>query len=199
RARMAVKAALNVDSSHLPSRMLALQLAQAEQDWEGALEQLGELEKLKVDADYLDRQRAIAYVNLGRTAEAKKIYQGWTEKHPKQFAGYQGLAGLLEQAKDYKGALAELRKWQAKVGKKPLRNDSAFQMEVRLLVRTGKEGEANRLIESYIEKQQKDYRKELEDVIAKAKGKTKEELEKARPQMESNNEMNLQVVAANAL
>jgi tetratricopeptide (TPR) repeat protein len=199
RARRYAEAAVRVDPNHVPSRVMAVQLAQLDLDYATALKHLDELERLKWNADDLDRARAVIYTNLDQRDKAKEIYQRWVTKYPDQFAGYAGLAQLRELVKDYPGALAELRRWKAKVGKKKLlRHDTSFQMEVGYLVRTGKADEAKKLADAYLAKHQENFANTLKEEIEKAKQPRKKNLTDNQADLLANNEINLLLLAADA-
>jgi hypothetical protein len=164
-ARTEVARALQIDPSYTPALALSARLAADVEDWEACLANAEELERslygtpdARRESDrapaphsVLDRTqptmtaanawRAAALEHLGRTEEAKRVYQELVKKHPKLSTGYLGLAGMRERAKDMPGALEYVRQWRSQ-------NPSdarGLAAEVRLLVKSGKADEANRV------------------------------------------------------
>jgi tetratricopeptide (TPR) repeat protein len=89
---------------------------------------------------------AAALEGLGEVNAAQQTYQELIDRHPDQGAGYLRLAGLLEKARDYAGALRRLAPWRERA---PGDLD-AFQAHVRLLARMGQTQEAAQLAEAYL-------------------------------------------------
>src|SRR5262249_7516581 len=146
RAWPEVHRALKADPKHQPSLLLAGQMALADQDWESLLKYAKELEAVQPNPTTALLWRAAALTNLGKADEARAIYQDLTGRFPDVGAGYAGMAEALERDRDYTGALKWVARWRGR-----LPNDlGALRAEVRLLVWSGREGEAARTAEDYL-------------------------------------------------
>jgi tetratricopeptide (TPR) repeat protein len=169
-ARTEAARALQIDPSYAPALALSARLAAEAEDWDACLANAEELERslygtpaARAEADrgpaphsVLDRTqptmteanawRAVALEHLGRTEEAKRVYQELVKRHPKLSTGYLGLATMREHAKDMPGALEYVRQWR---GQNPT-DRRGLAAEVRLLVKAGKVDEANKSAEQFV-------------------------------------------------
>jgi hypothetical protein len=169
-ARTEAARALQIDPSYGPALALSARLAADAEDWEACLAHAEELERslygtpaARAESDrgpaphsVLDRTqptmtvanawRAVALEHLGRTEEAKRVYQDLVKRHPKLSTGYLGLATMREHAKDLPGALEYVRQWR---GQNPT-DSRGLAAEVRLLVKSGKVDEANKTAEQFV-------------------------------------------------
>lgn len=163
-ARREIEAAIrNTSKKHLPSVLLAGQLALQDEDWDTLLIHAAELDEIQ--ADRLDSYlwKAVAYRGLGKKDEAKKIYETLKIKAPRVSVGYTGLAALAEQAKQYDEALKVLREWR----KQAPHDAAALRSEVRLLALAGKPEEAEKVGEEAIQTMLKKLDESYEEALKK--------------------------------
>src|SRR5262249_16183676 len=131
-ARQEVKAALDANPKYVSGLLLAGQLAQADEDWD-ELQRLAGL-MAEVIPNSLEGYvwKAIALENQGKAEDAKKIYEQLMKESPNLSTGYLRLAAILEDAKDYAGALELLRKWSKLSPQDP----NGFRGQVRVLAKS---------------------------------------------------------------
>jgi tetratricopeptide (TPR) repeat protein len=132
--------------SHLPSVILATQLAVAQEDWTEVADDLKAVEKLQPSAADLDMWRGALHEAKGEYKEADTLYQKYVAAHPKHAAGYQALTLLNERQAKYKEAREWVDKWRAQM----VEDVSAQQALVRVLAREGQLDEANKLADGFI-------------------------------------------------
>jgi predicted Zn-dependent protease len=131
--KVLVEKALPANQHHVPSLVLALQLALADEDWQAAQAFVQTLQQLHPNLQEIPQWQAAILVGLGETAKARKIYEDYVSRYPEQHTGYLGLAALSEKAGDYRTALDWVTKWRAM---NP--NDlNGLRAQVRILARTG--------------------------------------------------------------
>ncbi len=111
RARQELKS----NKGHLPSLVLATQLAVADEDWAEAAEDIKAVGQLWPDAIDLPLWRAALHEARGETDEARDIYARFVDEHPDLSTGYLALARLHERAHQYKEALAWVQKWRQRM------------------------------------------------------------------------------------
>jgi hypothetical protein len=200
-ARRAVATALQMDPKHVPSRVLAVQLAQQDQDWAGSLKHLDVLEKMQVDPVYVLQARATALLNQDKLADAREVYEKLKKDHEIEFAGYRGLALMLETAKDYAGALAQVDKWRDRVDGKPLNHDNDTQMRIRLLARMGKLDQAQKIADDYIKAQVRQLEATQKEQLEKFQGSAeqKKQLQEQSADAVAFRKIGLLLVVADAL
>lgn len=169
-ARTEAARALQIDPSNGPALALSARLAAEAEDWEACLAHAEELERslygtpaARGESDrgpaphsVLDRTqptlteanawRAVALEHLGRTEEAKRVYQELVKRHPKLSTGYLGLAEMREHAKDLPGALEYVRQYHSQ---NPT-DRRGLAAEVRLLTKAGKVDEANKAADQFV-------------------------------------------------
>jgi hypothetical protein len=165
----ALPRALKIDPKHVPSLLLAIQLAQQDEDWKAVLRYAAALENAKASPLLVLTARAQGLVNLDQLSQAKALYQQLKKDFELQFVGYQGLALLAEKAKDYAGALAQVQAWLDRVDGKNFDEDEAFQMKVRLLARLDKVEQARKYIDGYVKDWLRPREKNLKEQVDKAK------------------------------
>jgi len=108
RARQELKA----HPGHLPSLLLATQLAVNDGDWTEVAADLKRLKVRQPDAVDLPLWEAQLHEVRGELIEAKEIYEKFLKDHKESNAGYLGLARVHEHAKEYDKALVWIRKWR---------------------------------------------------------------------------------------
>jgi predicted Zn-dependent protease len=141
-ARREIEAAIrSANKKHLPSVLLAGQLAAQDEDWDALLIHAAELDEIQPELLDSYLWKAAANRGLGKKDEARKIYETLKIKAPRFAAGYTGLAGLHEQAKQYDEALKIIREWR----KVAPYDAAALRTEVRLLALSGKPEEAEKV------------------------------------------------------
>jgi hypothetical protein len=156
---------LKTNRKHLPSLVLATRLALADEDWAEATDDLKAVTALQPDALDLPLWRATLHEAKGETREATEIYEKFVADHPKVSAGYLALARLHERAKEYKEALAWVKKWREKMPDEL----NGLNALVRVLAEDGQAAEATKEAEAFIK-----------DQLAKAKA-AREEWEAKNP------------------
>lgn len=144
--------ALKLDPAHLPSLLLAGELAQTAGQGEDLLRFATALQQLpgKVEAKWEVRYwHALALHMLGRSGEARRAYQELIVRYPDRHEGYLGMARLLEQQKKIGEALQVMARWRER------RPDDARGLEemVRLLALDGKADQAEQLAQSLLQSQ----------------------------------------------
>jgi predicted Zn-dependent protease len=156
---------LKGNRKHLPSLVLATRLAVADEDWAEVTEDLKAVAAMAPDAVDLPLWQAMLHEAKGETREAREMYEKFVADHPKTSAGYLALARMHERAKEYKDALA----WVKKCREKMPDDINAFNALVRVLAEDGQAAEASKEAEAYIK-----------DQVAKAKA-AREEWEAKNP------------------
>jgi tetratricopeptide (TPR) repeat protein len=142
RARQELKS----NKNHLPSVVLAMELASADESWAEMTADLQAAEKLMPEALDLPLWRALLHQSKGELKEAREIYVKFIEAHPKLNTGYLGLARMHERAKEYKEALDWVKKWREKMPEE-LNGQQAL---VRVLARDGQVAEAAKQADAFI-------------------------------------------------
>ncbi len=186
-ARQTLKEGLKQNKKHLPSLILATQLAFADEDWTEAAEDLKAVTALQPDALDVPLWRAALLESRGETSQAEEIYTKFIEDHPNQNMGYLAMSRLNERAKKYKEALTWIKKWREKMPDE-LNGMSAL---VRVLAEDGQAAEASKEAEKFLNVQvakANAARAEFEaknPITEKDKDKAKEEAEKRAKSAES--------------
>jgi tetratricopeptide (TPR) repeat protein len=168
---------LEENRKHLPSLALAIQLAIADEDWAAAADDLKAVTALQPDLLDLPLWRAALHEARGESKEAKEIYTKFIEDNPKLNTGYLAMARLHERAKEYKEALAWVKKWREKMPDEV----NGINALIRVLAEDGQAAEASKAAEDFIKDQvakAKTAREEWEaknPITEKDKDKAKEE------------------------
>jgi tetratricopeptide (TPR) repeat protein len=146
-ARREIEATIRSSTKkHLPSILLAGQLAWQDEDWDSLLIHAAELDETRPDMLDSYQWKAAAYRGQGKNDEARKIYETLKLKAPRVSVGYMGLVALHEQAKQYEEALKVLREWR----QQSPQDAAAVKAEVRLLALSGKPEEAEKVGEEAV-------------------------------------------------
>jgi tetratricopeptide (TPR) repeat protein len=139
-ARREIEQALAATPDNQGLRLMACQLAWSLGDWKACLTHAERLQRLAPDVPDAYWYQATALERLGKAERAKAIYQELVAKHPDLPLGYLGMSRVLENSRDYAGALRWIRSW---LDRSPPRSDTV-QIMVRLLVLKGEGPEAVR-------------------------------------------------------
>jgi hypothetical protein len=159
RARQELKS----NKDHVPSLLMATQLAVADEDWAEVADDLKALARLQPDAADLPLWRAALHTARQQTTEAQEIYTRFVEDHPRSSAGYLGLALLHEHAKEYKEVLACVKKWRDKIPD-DLNAEDAL---VRVLARDGQVPAALQEADTFLKEQLQKVRAAAAEAYAK--------------------------------
>jgi tetratricopeptide (TPR) repeat protein len=182
-ARREVERALKLDPNYAPALLLAIELAAAEEDWNDCLNAstalIALLQQRQASRDRATPRyaldlpdptlseamgwRARALEELGRTEDARHLLQDVIIQNPQVSTGYLGLARLLENLKDYKGALKLVRQWRERDPHDP----TGMQAELKMLVLAERTKEADRVADKYFADEMRRFEKELADSTAK--------------------------------
>jgi predicted Zn-dependent protease len=142
RARQELRGNMN----HVPSVLLATQLAIAHEDWVEVADCLKAAEKLQPDAVDLPLWRGALHEARGQYKEAEAEYRKFVDAHPLWSGGYLGLARLYERQKQYSEARLWVEKWRQKAPE-----DLAGQQSlVRILARDGQVAEAVKQADAFL-------------------------------------------------
>lgn len=137
-ARKEIERAVEAAPDDPTLRLTACQLAMAEGDWDAGLKHADRLQQLSPAQPEGLWCRAMALEHMGKTEQAKAIYQELTAKHSDLSLGYLGMSRILENARDYQGATRWIRLW---LDRSPPAADTAGTL-VRLLAIQGRAEEA---------------------------------------------------------
>lgn len=142
--------ALRENPQHVPSLLLAGRLALAAGAWDTCQRLAGAVEQLpaaRSDSELLSEAmlwRARALVGLGRSPDARAIYQALLAWHPDDASAHRGLVALFEQARDLGAALTWAKRWREQ---RPS-DLEALEAQVRLLTLLDRAEEAEALAKS---------------------------------------------------
>jgi tetratricopeptide (TPR) repeat protein len=198
-ARKEIEAALKTtNEKHVPSLLLACQLAAADEDWDSLQAYVDALDEVQKNRPEVPVWRAAVLVNQGKPEKAKALFEKLKQENPNLATGYLGLADLYERDKKYEQALAEIRAWKAKQPEDPALLSVG---EIRLLALCGKVDEAEKLGRDFWTKQRSKLTKDFEEADKKnpPKEDKKEELAKIRQDTLLTAEANIQILVANGL
>jgi tetratricopeptide (TPR) repeat protein len=137
-ARVEIERAVEAAPANAGLRLMACQLALALEDWNALLKHAEHLRQLAPDTPDPLWYKAVALEHSGKVEQAKTLYQDLAAKYADLPLGYVGMSRLLENARDYRGALNWIRQWMDRAPLEP----GLAQTLVRLLALKGEGQEA---------------------------------------------------------
>jgi predicted Zn-dependent protease len=169
---------------HIPTLVMATQLAVADEDWVAVADDLKRLKELAPNAVELPLWQGALEEARGDSKEAKKTYEQFIKDHPKLDVGYLAMVRVDEHAGKYDSAL----EWIGKLRKELPDDTNAAVAHVRILAREGKTDEADKTADAFIQSQMKRLRERMDEEEHKRPTTDKDELDRrAKARAESLN------------